>query len=108
MINRMDNAHVFVTPGDIPTSKPYTVLGQLKYTEPFTVDAIDSAKIEVRLKAMALEKYRDTADAVIKANTDVDASGENVIVTGEVVHFNSSADREMKHNMWEGLIVSPK
>ncbi len=109
MIYVMDHAHVFITPGDIPKDKPYKVLGELKYNAPFSVDAIDSAKVEVKLKAMALEQYHDTADAVIKANTDVDASGETVIVTGEVIQFETSADRELMHKMWgEGLIVSPK
>jgi len=108
MVNVMDNAHVFITPDDIPKGKPYKVLGDLKYTEPFSTDVIDSAKIEVRLKAMALEKYHGEADAVIKANVDVDASGENAIVTGEVIQFETSADRELMHKMWEGMIVSPK
>ena len=59
---------------------------------------------------MALEKYPDTADAVIKANGDVDCSGPSVmvIVTGEVVQFDSSADRLAMHNMTENLVVSPK
>ena len=109
MVYVMDHAHVFITPGDIPKGKPYKVLGELKYNEPFSMEAIDSAKVEVRLKAMAVEQYHDTADAVIKANTDVDASGETVIVTGEVIQFETSADREMMHKMWgNGVIVSPK
>ena len=108
MVNVMDNAHVFITPGDIPKGKPYKVLGELKYSEPFSTDVIDSAKIEKRLKAMALEEYHGEADAVIKANVDVDASGENATVTGEAIQFETSADRELMHKMWEGLIVSPK
>ncbi|WP_304830373.1 hypothetical protein [Candidatus Binatus sp.] len=108
MVKRMDTAHIFITPGDIPAGKPYKVLGELRYSEPFSLDVIDSAKIEVRLKAMALEKYHGDADAVIKANVDVDASGETVTVTGVAIQFESSADREMMHKMWEGMIVSPK
>jgi hypothetical protein len=108
MVSVMDNAHVFITPDDIPKGKPYKVLGEIRYSEPFSTDVIDSAKIEVRLKAMALEKYHGEADAVIKANVDVDATGENAIVTGEAIQFETSADRELMHKMWEGLIVSPK
>src|SRR5260370_36701607 len=97
MIYVMDHAHVFITPGDIPKDKPYKVLGELRYNAPFSVDAIDSAKVEVKLKAMALEQDHDTADAVIKANTDVDASGATVIVTGVVIHFATSTARELMH-----------
>jgi hypothetical protein len=108
MVSVMDNAHVFITPDVIPKGKPYKVLGDLSYSEPFSTDVIDSAKIEVRLKAMALEQYHGEADAVIKANVDVDASGENAIVTGEAIQFETSADRDLMHHMWEGMIVSPK
>src|SRR5208283_2865980 len=101
MVHRMDTAHVFVTTGDLPSSKPYKVLGDLKYSAPFSTVAIDTAQIESQLKALALEKYPGTADAVIKANGDVDCSGSTVmvIVTGEVVQFDSSADRVSMHNM---------
>ncbi len=110
MVHRMDRAHIFVTSGDLPEDKPYKVLGELKYSAPFSMVATDTAEIQAKLKAMALEKYPDTADAVIKANGDVDCSGPAVMVnvTGEVVQFDSSADRLAMHNMTEILVVSPK
>ena len=110
MVYRMDAAHVFVTNGDFPKTKPYHVLGDLKYSEPYSPDAIDKAGIHRKLKALALAKYPDQADAVIKENSDVESSGEieTVTVTGEVIQFDSSADRALMHNMWENLVVSPK
>ena len=110
MVYRMDSAHVFVTAGDFPPSKPYKVLGDLKYSEPFSSDAIDTAIIKVKLKKLALAKYPDTADAVIKAHSDVESSGPEMIVTvsGEVVQFDSSADRDAMHKMWDNLTVSPR
>lgn len=110
MVQVMDNAHVFVTTGDLPKNKPYTVLGNLKYTEPYSPDAADKDLIERRLKAMALADYHDRADAVIKVNSDVEASGETetLTVTAEVVQFDSSADRAMMHDLWDNLVVSPK
>jgi hypothetical protein len=110
MVHVMDTAHVFITTEDIPKSKPYKVLGDLKYSEPFSTDAIDWDQIEKRLKAMALSKYPEQADAVIKANSDVEPSGDTeiVTVTGEVIQFDSSADRDMMHNMWQDLVVSPR
>lgn len=110
MVHVMDTAHVFITTEDIPKNKPYKVLGDLKYSEPFSTDAIDWDQIERKLKAMALAKYPDQADAVIKANSDVESAGDTeiVTVTGEVIQFDSSADRDMMHNMWQDLVVSPK
>ena len=110
MVYRMDAAHVFVTNEDFPITKPYQVLGDLKYSEPFSPDAIDKAEIQRKLKALALAKYPDQADAVIKENSDVESSGEfeTVTVTGEVIRFDSSADRTLMHHMWENLVVSPK
>jgi len=108
MVRRMDDAHVFVTSGDIPKEKPYKVLGDLKYSAPFSTDAIESAGIERKLKAMALAKYPDNADAVIKVSSDVDASGETVTITGEAVQFDTSADRDLMHNMWDQAVASPK
>jgi hypothetical protein len=110
MVHRMDSAHVFVTSSDLPKDKPYKVLGDLKYSAPFSTVTIDTAEIESQLKAMALAKYPDSADAVIKANGDVDCSGPAVMVnvTGEVIQFESSADRVAMHNVTENLVVSPK
>jgi hypothetical protein len=110
MVHRMDAAHVFVTSGDLPKDKPYKVLGDLKYSAPFSTVAIDTAQIESSLKAMALEKYPETADAVIKATGDVDCSGPAVMVnvTGEVIQFDTSSDRVAMHSMTENLVVSPK
>ena len=106
----MDTAHIFVTTGDVPTNVTYQVLGELKFSEPYSPEAADTHKIQQQLKDMALAKYQDQADAIVKARADVESSGDDstLIVTGEVVHFDSSADRTMMHNMWENLVVSPK
>src|SRR5215471_15487079 len=61
-VTRVDTAHVWVTTGGAPAGKPYTKLGDLSYTEPFTPDAIDAAKMESKLKKIALDKYPDTVD----------------------------------------------
>jgi hypothetical protein len=58
---------------------------------------------------MALAEYPDTVDAVIKANTQVVGADDTVVVTGEAVQFDTSADRNMMHNLiWENAVVSPK
>jgi hypothetical protein len=106
-VQRVDTAHVWVTTGEPPAGKPYTKLGELKYTEPFTPDAIDAAKMQDRLKAMALQKYPDTVDAVIKEDSEVSADGSTVTVSAEAIQYESSTDRNALHHMNEGLVASP-
>jgi hypothetical protein len=106
-VQRVDTAHVWVTTGEPPAGKPYNKLGELKYSEPFTPDAIDSAKMQDRLKAMALQKYPDTVDAVIKEDSEVSADGSTVTVSAEAIQYESSTDRNALHHMNEGLVASP-
>ena len=106
-VKRVDTAHVWVTTGEPPPGKPYTKLGELKYTEPFTPDAIDASKMQDRLKSMALEKYPDTVDAVIKEDSEVSADGSTVTVSAEAIQYESSTDRNALHHMNEGLVASP-
>jgi hypothetical protein len=106
-VTRVDTAHIWVTTGEPPAGKPYTKLGDLKYTEPFTPDAIDASKMQDRLKAMALQKYPDTVDAVIKEDSEVSADGSTVTVSAEAIQYESSTDRNALHHMNEGLVASP-
>ena len=110
MVKTMDQAHVFVTTEGLPKDKAYEVLGELKYSEPYTPDALDQKRIENKLRTMAMAKYADQADAVINAKGDVETSGDatTATVTGQVVRFESSADREMMHHMWDNLAASPR
>ena len=106
-VKRVDTAHVWVTTGEPPAGKPYTKLGELKYTEPFTPDAIDASKMQDKLKSMALEKYPDTVDAVIKEDSEVSPDGSTVTVSAEAIQYESSTDRNALHHMNEGLVASP-
>ncbi len=106
-VQRVDMAHIFVTTGTPPAGKPYTVLGELNYSEPFSPDAIDEEKIKDRLKKMAYEKWPDTIDAVVDENQQVSADGSQVTVTAKAIQYESSVDRTALHKMNEGLVVSP-
>jgi hypothetical protein len=106
-ITRVDTAHVWVTTDAPPPGKPYQVLGELSYSEPFSPDAIEESAITDKLKKMALQKWPDTIDAVVKVNQDVSADGATVTVKGEAIQYDSSQDREALHKMNEGLVVSP-
>jgi hypothetical protein len=89
-VNRIDTAHVWVTEG-APPSRPYTVLGNLQYTEPFSSKAIDASRIQYRLKEMALAKYPDTVDAVIKENSEVSTDGSTLTVSALAIQYESSS-----------------
>jgi curli biogenesis system outer membrane secretion channel CsgG len=105
--HRMDMAHIWVTTEAPPAGKPFTELGQLTYTEPFTPDAIEEAQIKERLKKMAFEKWPDTIDAVVDENQTISADGAQVTVTGKAIQYESSVDRAMMHKMNEGMVASP-
>jgi hypothetical protein len=106
-VTRVDTAHIWVTTGEPPPGKPYTKLGDITYSEPFSPDAIDAAKMQDKLKKIALQKYPDTVDAVIKEDSQVSSDGATVTVTAEAIQYESSTDRNALHHMNEGLVASP-
>jgi len=106
-VQRVDFAHIYVTPDDPPPNKPFTVLGDVTYNEPFTPDAINEAKIKDKLKNMAYAKWPDTLDALVKEKTDVSDDGATVKVSAQAIQYESSTDRAMLHKMNEGMVVSP-
>jgi hypothetical protein len=106
-VQRVDIAHVWVTPGIPDPGKPYTVLGKLKYTVPFTPDAIDSQKEADKLKTMAYAKWPDQLDAIINEKQTVSDDASTVTVTGDAIQYASSTNREALHNMNNGIVVSP-
>src|SRR5580700_2868356 len=71
--HRVDMAHIWVTTEAPATGKPYKELGDLTYTEPFTPDAIDEAKISDKLKAMAFAKWPESIDAIVDENQTTSA-----------------------------------
>ena len=110
VIQRTDIAHVFVTLDDLPRDKPYKVLGDIKYSEPFDSE-LDQAEINRHLRALAVAMYPDQADAVIKVNDDIQSSSGTtgtVTATGEVVQFDTSTNRKMLHDMADEIVASPR
>jgi hypothetical protein len=105
--HRVDMAHIWVTTEAPPPGKPYSELGELTYTVPFSPDAIDEAKISDKLKKMAFDKWPDTIDAIVNENQTVSADGSQITVTAKAIKYDSSVDREALHHMNEGLVASP-
>jgi len=106
-VQRVDIAHVWVTPGTPGPGKPYVLLGKLKYTVPFTPDAIDSHEEADKLKAIAYAKWPDQLDAIINEKENVSDDASTVTVTGDAIQYVSSTNREALHNMNNGIVVSP-
>jgi hypothetical protein len=103
-VQHVDIAHIYVTPEDAPSNKPYTVLGDVTYTEPFTPDAINEAKIKDKLKSMGYAKWPDT---LVQEKSDVSDDGTTVKVSAKAIQYESSTDRAMLHKMNEGMVASP-
>jgi hypothetical protein len=106
--HRVDMAHIWVTTEAPASGKPYKELGDLSYTEPFTPDAIDEAKISEKLKTMAFAKWPDTIDAIVDENQTTSTDGSQVTVTAKAIAYDSSVDRDALHHMQDGLTVSGK
>jgi hypothetical protein len=106
-VHRVDMAHIYVTTGPAPSGKQYSKLGDLKYTVPFSPDAIDSNHIRDQLKKIAYAKWPDTIDAIVNENSEVSSDGSTVTVTAEAIQYSSSVDREALHHMNEGIVASP-
>ena len=106
-VNRVDFAHIWVTTEAPPAGKPFTTLGDLSYTEPFSPDAIDEAKISDKLKKIAFGKWPDMIDAIVNENQTVSADGSQITVTGKAIQYDSSVDRALLHHLNEGLVASP-
>ncbi len=105
--HRVDTAHVWVTTGAPPAGKPYSTLGELSYTEPFSPEAIDESRISDKLKKIALEKWPDMIDAIVNENQTVSADGSQITVTGKAIQYDSSVDRAALHHLNDDLVASP-
>ena len=93
--HRVDMAHIWVTTEAPPAGQ--AILGarpDLTYTEPFTPDAIDEAKISDKLKTMAFAKWPDTIDAIVNENQTTSADGSQITVTAKAIKYDSSVDRD--------------
>jgi hypothetical protein len=105
-VHRVDSAHIWVTTQSAPADKPYSMLGELSYTEPFSPDAIEG-KISDRLKKMALEKWPDMIDAIVNENQTVSPDGSQITITGKAIQYDSSVDRAALHHLNDNLVASP-
>lgn len=83
----MNRTQIFVSNSDI--SYPHRNLGKLEYTEPFSPDAIDTEKINNKLRAMAIDRFGDEVDAIENAHSDINDDGTKVTASGEALRITS-------------------
>jgi hypothetical protein len=86
---RAPDRFIYVSAGDVP-SECYHDLDSVTFTEPYTDAAMDGDGVQMatKLRALAIEKYPDEADAVINVHTEQNDVGTIVTVTGEVVELH--------------------
>jgi hypothetical protein len=102
---RAPDRFIYVSAGDVP-SVCYHDLGNVSFTEAFTDAAMDGDGVQMatRLRAMAMEKYPDEADAVINVQTEQNSIGTIVTVTGEVVELKQGHTVECAMRKAPGVI----
>jgi hypothetical protein len=100
----VDHPHISVTPED--SRKPYTVLGDVTYTEPYTPEAINEARIKYKLQRMGLAKWPDTLDALVKEKSAVSDDGSTVKVSAVATQYAPSPDPAMLPTRREATIAS--
>ncbi len=102
---RAPDRFIYVSASDVP-SVCYHDLGGVSFTEPFTDAAMDGdgVRMATRLRALAMEKYPDEADAVINVQTEQNSIGTIVTVTGEVVELKQGQTVECAMRKAPGVI----
>jgi hypothetical protein len=100
--------HIWVTTGIPKRSKPYSVLGPVDYTEPFSADAIDTMHIEQKLRELGLQKWPNSIDAIIDERFKVSDDGTQVAVRGQAIQYKSSTNRaEFKQDLLDPNTPDP-
>ncbi|MGH7934123.1 MAG: hypothetical protein ACREQN_13310 [Candidatus Binataceae bacterium] len=85
---RSPNRFIYVSAQNLP-GQCYSDLGGLQFDEPFTDAAIDpdGTQAAKRLRALALDRYPNSADAVVNVRTRQNDIGTTVTVMGEAVEL---------------------
>lgn len=102
---RAPDRFIYVSAQDVP-SVCYHDLGAVSFTEPFSSAAMDGdgVKMANQLRALAIDKYPNEADAVIKAQTQENDIGTIVTVTGEVVELKHAETVECAMRKAPGIL----
>ncbi|MGH7913056.1 MAG: hypothetical protein ACREPW_00200 [Candidatus Binataceae bacterium] len=81
-----DRLRLIVSTSDL--TEPYEKLGDLSYTDPLNGETIDTDHINEKLRSMAIERWGQQADAIIRVTTRIGGTDTATIsVTGEAVRM---------------------
>lgn len=102
---RAPDRFIYVSAQDVP-SVCYHDLGGVTFTEPFTSAAMDGDGVQManQLRALAMEKYPNEADAVINVHTQQNDVGTIVTVAGEVVELQHAQTVECAMRKAPGVL----
>ncbi|HTQ23647.1 MAG TPA: hypothetical protein VMI09_03050 [Candidatus Binataceae bacterium] len=80
---------IYVSAAGVP-DECYHDLGPVSFTEPYTSAAMDGDGVDManKLRALAMQKYPDQADAVINVRTEENSVGTVVTVNGDAVELH--------------------
>ena len=79
----LNQAQVLVMTGDLP--EPHVLLGEIKYSEPFSGEAIETQHINEKLRDAAIAQYQDRVDAITHVATGASADGTAFVVSAQAV-----------------------
>ena len=102
---RAPDRFIYVSAGEVP-SVCYHDLGGVTFTEPYTSAAMDGDGVQMatKLRALAIQKYPDEADAVINVQTQQNDVGTIVTVNGEVVELQQGHTVECAMRKAPGIL----
>jgi predicted aconitase len=92
----LDRQRILMSTGGL--DDPYDKLGDLSYTEPFSPDAIDSTRINEKLRDLALAKWGRQVDAIIHITTKVGSDASTLTVSAAAVRVKSDTCSYCRHN----------
>ena len=102
---RAPDRFIYVSAGEVP-SECYHDLGGVTFTEPYTDAAMDGDGVQMaaKLRALAIAKYPDRADAVINVQMEQNSVGTIVTVNGEVVELHQGHTVECAMRKTPGVL----
>lgn len=80
-------SHLWVTTGKPPAEQSYTVLGKVSFSEPWSEAEADPRRWMEKLRALAIEKFPHTVDALIDMDSELSSDGTTVTVSAKAVQY---------------------
>jgi hypothetical protein len=79
----LNQSQILVMTGDL--SQRHKVLGEIKYSEPFSGEAIETDHVDEQLRHLAIDQYQDRVDAITHLTTGASSDGRAFVVSGQAI-----------------------